>query len=61
MLWKYVFNGSLKSYGHTQEAAKAARGSGYEFMAWNGRIYFLGDENIFETMLTVDIIEGKEK
>lgn len=61
MIWKYIFNGGLTYHGIITKAAALARQGGYEFLAWNGRIYFLADDNILETKWTVETIEGKEK
>lgn len=37
--WKDVFNGSKKHWRHIGAAEKTAFDAGYEYFAWNERIY----------------------
>lgn len=51
MSWKYVlrYNGSF-----LYDAVKLARSVGYEFVLFNGEIWFLDSHNHYKTSITVD-------
>lgn len=60
--WKAVFNSALRVpiWGHVSIAAAAAIEAGYEYIAWNGRVYSLKESHchIVDTGFTTNDLDG---
>ena len=52
MSWKYVFNSSLKHWGHITICRQHVKASGYDYYIWNGWVYSVTSEKRTEYLET---------
>ncbi len=56
MSWQFVYNGrNLLAGTHIDDASKMCKNAGYQFLLFNGRIYFVDDNSsAITTEITID-------
>lgn len=54
LTWKTVFNAGLRNWGHIDYALGVAESAGYNYIAWNDRIYTMSGR---DTGLTVQDVK----